>query len=59
MKVWNIGPAWKRIPSKPADVFLLSPTVDMGTAGNYNLSLEDAGMKGKVKGRHDHAAWYL
>lgn len=36
--------------SKPADVFLLSPTVDMGTAGNYNLSLEDAGMKEKLKG---------
>lgn len=26
---------------KPADLFLICPTVDMGQAGNYNMSLDD------------------
>lgn len=35
---------------KPADLFLVCPTVDMGLQGNRRMSLEDAAMKEKFVG---------
>lgn len=33
------------VQEKPADLFLVCPTVDMGIQGNHHMSLEDAAMK--------------
>lgn len=33
------------VQEKPADLFLVCPTVDMGIQGNHHMSLEDANMK--------------
>ena len=35
---------------KPADLFLICPTVDMGEEGNYHMSLEDEAVKANFVG---------
>lgn len=37
-------------PEKPADLFLVCPTVDMGRDGNMNMSMEDEKTKGNFVG---------
>lgn len=32
---------WRVGESKPADLFIVCPTVDLGTGGNKNMSLDD------------------
>lgn len=41
---------WRVGESKPADLFIVCPTVDIGTGGNKNMSLTDENIKGNFTG---------
>lgn len=41
---------WRVGESKPADLFIVCPTVDLGTGGNKNMSLTDENIKGNFTG---------
>ena len=41
---------WRVGENKPADLFIVCPTVDLGTNGNKNMSLTDENIKGNFTG---------
>ena len=41
---------WRVGENKPADLFIVCPTVDLGTGGNKNMSLTDENIKGNFTG---------
>lgn len=41
---------WRVGENKPADLFIVCPTVDIGTGGNKNMSLTDENIKGNFTG---------
>ena len=41
---------WRGGENKPADLFIVCPTVDLGTDGNKNMSLTDKNIKGNFTG---------